>query len=297
LATVNAVNEIVTTLVVDSANNVWVGTFGGGLYRHAGTVTDLNSGWTHFTVNDGLASDYVLAAAASSDSVWFGTSPYFGGQGYHGGISRYKLVDNSWHTYTVANGLPADGALPQATAAILALATDAQGTPWAGTQNGIYRLATPDVWTQHLVTGGVAIRALATSGNPLIAARSSGQLDRLDLTITPGNPPTATIDPVSKPVIAPSDLLTLNASAVDHDDTANAQILAWDWRSNRDGPICTTAICQIAGRELSLGVHSISLRVQDNEGVWSQPVTTTITVTKQSEVYLPLVKRAGIVQN
>jgi len=298
---VSAVSEPVTTLLVDSANNVWVGTFGGGLYRHIGTVADLNSGWTHFTINDGLASDYVLATAASGDSLWFGTSPYFSGQGYHSGISRYKLSDNSWHTYTITDGLPADLALSQATAAILSLTVDAQGVPWVGTQNGIYRLATPAVWVQHVATGGMAVRALVANGNLLIGARSSGQLDRLDLTATPGNPPTATIAPVSTPVISPIDLLTLAASAVDHDEPtipADAQILAWDWRSNRDGPLCTTATtCQISGRDLSLGVHTISLRVQDNEGVWSQPVTTTITVTKQSQVYLPLVERVSVVQN
>jgi len=82
---------------------------------------------------------------------------------------------------------------------------------------------------------------------------------------------------------------------LDHDENAdvtNPQILAWDWQSNRDGPLCTTAeTCRLAGAELSVGVHTISLRVQDDEGVWSSPVSTTITVTPITKVYLPVITR------
>src|SRR5205823_8388321 len=122
-------------------------------------------GWTQMTVNEGLASDYLLSAATRDNLLWFGTRPYFSGQGYRGGINRYNLTDNTWRTYTVADGLPADSDLPQATTPIFALAVDAQGTPWAGTLDGVYLLATPDVWANHLATGGDGIRALALWNN------------------------------------------------------------------------------------------------------------------------------------
>ena len=289
------VGERVTTLLVDSANNVWVGTWGGGLYRHAGDVANLNQGWTQITINEGLASNYLLSAATRDHLLWFGTRPYVTGQGYRGGISRYDLTDNTWRTYTVANGLPTDPNLHPAPASIFAMTVDAQGTPWAGTLDGVYVLATPDSWANHLATGGDAIRALASSDNQLIVARASGRLAHYDPNVIPGNPPTAQLATVSTPRIDQSGVLVLTASAVDHDDNSSAtasQILAWDWRSDRDGPLCTTAeTCRLSGAELSLGTHTISLRVQDDEGVWSQPVSTTITVTPGTESYLPLVMR------
>ncbi|CAN5778924.1 hypothetical protein BH10CHL1_BH10CHL1_23620 [soil metagenome] len=298
---INVVNELVTTIVIDDANNVWVGTYGGGLYRHAGDVADLNSGWMQFKVNDGLASDYILSAAASGNQSWFGTLPYASEQSYRGGISLYNRADNTWRTYTRVNGLPADSALPQATAAIFALTVDGQGIPWAGTADGVYHLAIPDVWANHANTGSDAIRALVASGKTIIAARASGQLDHLDPTITPGNPPTAQIAAVTMPTITSQMALTLNASAFDQDNQAapsQSQILAWDWQSDRDGPLCATAeICQLARGQLSVGIHRISLRVQDDEGVWSQPVTTQITVQEGSQVYLPLIQAAKVVQN
>ncbi|MCX6047639.1 MAG: hypothetical protein NT075_21280 [Chloroflexi bacterium] len=299
---ITTVNERVTTLTIDDANNVWVGTSGGGLYRHAGDVTDLNSGWTQFKVNDGLASNYILAAATRGNESWFGTLPsYEGDQNYRGGISRYNRADNSWRTYTTANGLPADPLLGQATAASFALAIDAQGTPWAGTGNGIYRLATADAWAIHEDTGNDTVRALVANGNTLMAARARGQLDQLNPNSTSGQPPTAQIATVTAPTLLSQMALTLHATAFDQDNQAEpsqSQILAWDWRSDRDGPLCTTAgTCHVAQGQLSVGVHTISLRVQDDEGSWSQPVTTQITVQAGSQVYLPFVQVSQIVQD
>jgi hypothetical protein len=43
---------------------------------------------------------------------------------------------------------------------------------------------------------------------------------------------------------------------------------------------------------LTAGEHTISLRVQDDEGVWSAPVTTTVTINDAlplaPQLYLPL---------
>ena len=296
--TVNGIPKPVTTLVVDSIGNLWAGTDGGGLYRHAGNNADVNSGWTHFTVNDGLASDYILAAAASGNQVWFGAQPYLSSQGARGGISRYNLADNTWRVYTTAHGLPADRLLQDATAPIYALAVDAQGTPWAGTLDGVYRLATATFWTRDFATGGDPVQALATGGNLVGAGQAKGQINYLDLKFTPGKPPTAQIA-LTSPTITRSGTLILTAKATDQDENANPnnpQIVAWDWRLAGDNPLCTTAVCQVSGQTLSPGVYTIGLRVQDDEGVWSALATTQVTVTEGAQVYLPFVKRPGIAQ-
>ncbi len=294
--TVTAVAEKINTLTIDSADQLWVGTAGGGVYRHTGA--DRDNGWTQFKVSQGLASNFILAATADNEAVWFGTSPELAGQSQRGGISRYSLAQNSWRTYGIAHGLPADAILPQSPAAIYALTADGQGGVWAGTPQGVYQWATPAVWVNHLTTGE-AVRSLAAAGTILVAARNGG-LDRLDRTLTPGNPPTVQLDPSNATTIGQLDTLSLHATAADHDsapgETEN-QIVAWDWQSDRAGPLCTTADgCLLSGANLGLGTHVISVRVQDDEGVWSPLATKTLVVTAETAVYLPLVQRTLVSQ-
>ena len=293
---VTAVSEQISTLTIDSANQLWVGTMGGGVYRHTGA--DLGSGWTQFKVAQGLASNFVLAATATDDAVWFGTRPYLDGQAARGGVSRYNLAQNNWRTYGIANGLPADATLLQAPAAIYALTVDGQGGLWAGTPQGIYQLATPAVWINHLATSD-AVRALVAADRVLVAAHNAG-LDRLDPTLVPGNPPTVQLDSLDAATFGQLDSLTLHATAADNDpntDKAEQQIMAWDWQSDRAGPLCTTAdSCLLSGANLTPGSHTISVRVQDDEGVWSQPATKTIVVAPETAIYLPLVQRPLVTQ-
>jgi ligand-binding sensor domain-containing protein len=55
--------------------------------------------YTKFTVNDGLASNDVRAAAAlPAGEIWFGTDG--------GGVSRFDC--RTWTTYTKADGLASD---------------------------------------------------------------------------------------------------------------------------------------------------------------------------------------------
>lgn len=289
--TVTAVGEQISTLTTDRANHLWVGTLGGGVYRHTGS--DPDNGWTQFKVNDGLASNFVLAATADDEAVWFGTRPYLDGQAQRGGISRYSLDQNSWRTYGIANGLPADADLLQAPAAIYALTVDGEGMLWAGTPQGVYQRATPAVWVNHLPTGE-AVRALAAADTTLVAARNAG-LDRLDPTLIPGKPPTVQLDPADAATLSQLERLTLHATAADQDLMAgetNAQIVAWEWQSDRNGPLCTTANnCLLSGADLALGTHTITVRVQDDEGVWSPLMTKTLLVTPATAVYLPLIQR------
>jgi hypothetical protein len=293
--TVSAVSALITTLVADSANNVWVSAWGDGVYRHAGDVSDLASGWTRYKVSDGLASNYVLSSAAKDQTIWFGTQPYLAPQGALGGVSRYNLTDNSWHSYTVTQGLAADTTLQQAPTTIYALAVDGSGVPWIGTSFGVQHLATSELWITDTVAS-TGVRALASNGTDILMAETKGTLFRFESTVTPGHPPIAVITATQAiTLVQPFDRLALSASASDQDANPNEsqdQILAWDWQSDRDGPLCTTAnTCSLDTGLLTAGRHTISLRVQDDEGVWSQPVTTTVTILKAQSVYLPVVRK------
>jgi len=293
--TVTAVAEEIRSLAIDGTGDVWVGTWGGGVYRHDHAVANVNSGWQSYKVKAGLASDYIVTIAANATDVWFGTQPYVDGQGTRGGVSHYNVDNQTWHTYTSMHGLPADTL--GAAAPIYALALDAQGVPWVGTPQGIHLLAAPDTWANDSVTGN-AVRALTVVNDVVIAARASGHLLRLDQSITPGNPPTAQITSANALTVTQVETFTLTARATDNDSNSNEtrqQILAWDWLVDGQ-PLCTTAtVCTMPAEGLSIGTHTISLRVQDDEGVWSQPATTTLVVTQATAVYLPVINAAPVV--
>ena len=278
--TVGSFDEPVTALAIDEAGRLWVGSWGRGVYRQDG------DGWIHYRAVDGLASDNVLAAAAGGGAVWFGTAPYLSGQGPRGGVARFDLTTETWHTYTTAHGLPADVALPQAPASVFALTIGEGDIPWTGTTDDVHFLAGESWWTANGLRPG-PVMALAAGSETVIAASAPG-LDRLDPAATPGTPPTAQIDAAAPSTLTLGATLDLSGSGVDSDE-GGGQIVAWAWTSSLDGPLCTTASCELPHSLLTPGAHSITLQVQDDEGLWSESVAAMVTVEKAWLVYLPLV--------
>lgn len=287
--TITAIVEPITTLAIDQQGGIWVGTWDGGVYYQAGEAAPATDTWQVYDTADGLASNLVRTAAVGPTSVWFGTEPYLDTDGYHGGLSRYDLRDSSWHTYTLTHGLPAASNLPSAPTAITALAVDKGELAWAGTAQSVQIQATTRRWLTDTITTA-PISALAVTADWVVAAQADGLILALDRRVTPGQPPLAQFTPGASDRLTLSDTLRLHATATDQDEestNAAAQILAWDWRSNLDGPLCTTADeCSLPTHSLTPGVHTISLRVQDDEGVWSAPVTTKVTIAAQ--LFLPL---------
>ncbi|MFN7973660.1 MAG: two-component regulator propeller domain-containing protein [Acidobacteriota bacterium] len=91
---------------------LWAGTYGGGLYRLENNV------WTHFSTQDGLRSDIVLAIHEDrAGQVWVGTK---------GGLSR--LSGSRFETLTTKDGLGDDF--------VRAICEDAAGRLWIGTDGG-----------------------------------------------------------------------------------------------------------------------------------------------------------------
>jgi hypothetical protein len=274
----------VAALAVDKTSGAWAGTWGNGVYRQDG-----GGGWIRYRAVDGLASDNVLAAAADGGAVWFGTAPYLSGQGPRGGIACYDLGTDAWRIYTTTHGLPADALLAQAPASVYALAMGEGDTPWAGTTDGVRFLAGESWWASYTTTHGLrpgAVQALAVGNGMAVAATRAG-LDRFDQTATFGALPVAQIDVVSPLTLTIGMTLTLSGSGQDGDESGT-HIVAWNWSSSLDGPLCTSASCVLPHSSLTPGVHSIALRVQDDEGTWSVPVVETVAVARAWQIYLPL---------
>lgn len=86
----------VRALALDKAGQLWIGTYGNGLYRWDPGSDEI----VRYSTSSGtLADDFVLAAAAApdADAVLFGT---FGGGAY-----RYSADDAEWTHFDLDNGL------------------------------------------------------------------------------------------------------------------------------------------------------------------------------------------------
>jgi hypothetical protein len=98
----------------------------------------------------------------------------------------------------------------------------------------------------------------------------------------PNQPPTAYIDLVSPPNVAPGETVTFTGHGVDPDGT----IGAYSWQSSLDGDLSTALSFQTSS--LSPGTHTIWFKVQDDDGEWSKPVLATVIVVPR-EVSQPVV--------
>lgn len=110
-------NSCVWSLAQDQERNLWIGTYGGGLFRYRNGV------FTQYSTEQGLASPIVFAIrVAKDDSLWVATPD---------GLSHVR--DGTIRNYTTADGLSSDR--------ILDIHQDHAGTIWVATQGGVDRLA------------------------------------------------------------------------------------------------------------------------------------------------------------
>lgn len=118
--------------------------------------------------------------------------------------------------------------------------------------------------------------------------------------IEPGEiygPPTTGLELSADRVVTGRDALTLMATNAHDNDQQGNGIVAYRWTSDIDGFLGDRAVMTISTQRLAVGIHVISLEVQDNEGNWSIPAQALLEVqatpdTQQEwQVYLPLVTR------
>lgn len=94
--------------------------------------------------------------------------------------------------------------------------------------------------------------------------------------------PIATINHIAAPSIAPGETVVIRGMGQDSDETP--AITAYRWTSSKNGVIGTQATLTIPAAHLSPGSHIITLEVQDSEGEWSLPVSTSIYIASPPQV-------------
>ncbi|MBI3773738.1 MAG: regulator [Gammaproteobacteria bacterium] len=109
---------------VDRKNQIWAGTWGGGVGRFDGAK------WTNYNTRNGLAGNVVYSIAEAEDgALWLGTDH---------GVSRFD--GEAWQNYGRSDGVLSDH--------VYAVAAIPGGEVWLGTRGGVTRLglktATPE---------------------------------------------------------------------------------------------------------------------------------------------------------
>lgn len=106
----------IVALVVDQAQTVWAGTWGGGLARFDGTQ------WRNFTTRDGLPGNHVFMLHVDGrGELWIGTNK---------GLAR--RTGDGFEVLGVADGLFGD--------VVFSMASDGGDSLWVGSYGGVARL-------------------------------------------------------------------------------------------------------------------------------------------------------------
>lgn len=109
-------NSCVWSLAEDRKWNLWIGTYGGGLFRFR------DGRFVQHSLEQGLPSKIVLQVIVGHDgSLWMATA---------NGVSH--MQNGSFRNYTVADGLSSNQ--------VVTIYQDRSGTIWAATQGGLDRL-------------------------------------------------------------------------------------------------------------------------------------------------------------
>lgn len=277
---------LIRGLAIDGSGDAWAATFGGGLFRrHGGRWAWISS--------DSPVPWYMTAARVQENprrSVWLSSWPRSTTTPPECPVVQYDVRTGTWRCFTVADGLTGLKTLPSQATSVHALEIDSAGTVYAGTHSGVYMRVAESQWANIWPGGDEPVRALALVGEDVAIAASSA-VYRLDRSARPGEPPQAAIEAPDQ--ISPAAVLVLSGAAVDRDEQGGA-IVAWDWRSDLDGPLCTSKErCVISASRLRRGAHHISLRVLDDEGMWSPAATVEVQVLDHMPIYLPAVLAAG----
>jgi len=89
--------------------------------------------------------------------------------------------------------------------------------------------------------------------------------------------PVAYIDSVSPDEAIQGEPVSFRGHGTDNDGF----VVAYRWRSSQDGDLGSTTTFETTS--LSVGNHTINLKVQDNNGDWSEDVTTILKILPREE--------------
>ena len=148
-----------------------------------------------------------------------------------------------------------------------------------GTVTGYYWRSSIDGWLSSSASFSISELSFGTHTIYFKVQDDSGDWsDEVSTTLTinevPNEFPTATITSISPNTAIEGTLVSFVGTGVDNDGT----IIGYNWTSSIDGQLSTSAEFSISG--LSVGTHTINFKVQDDDGEWSDEVSTSLTINE-----------------
>ncbi len=130
-------NEIegktITALRIDSKENLWIGTYNGGIYRFNETEKTLQ----HYSLDEVYNANFILSIYADSkNDIWFGT---------YGGVYQFNSETEKFESYVHNQNNPAG----LSNNYVYSILEDSQGNIWFGTASGLNKLDTKINSFQH----------------------------------------------------------------------------------------------------------------------------------------------------
>lgn len=133
------------------------------------------------------------------------------------------------------------------------------------------RASSTPIWT---ITVGDYVQSVSISSNgDYICA---GSEDKKVYFIERDSPPKAQIDSISPSPALNTDTITFQGSGID-----DGSIERYSWYSDIDGELNNGTEYRYSTSSLTIGDHLISLKVQDDNGVWSDEVQMRLIVHRQ----------------
>ena len=124
---------------------------------------------------------------------------------------------------------------------------------------------------EYMFVSGQTYSVTVTS----VADSSSTCADAMRWTLVSGSdnlPPTAQIDSITPNPAEEAALVSFDG----HGSDSDGSVVGFLWHSSRDGDLSTEE--DFTTTDLSVGVHTITFAVEDEDGAWSDPVSRQLTV-------------------
>ncbi len=187
---------------------------------------------------------------------------------------RFKLlVPENILPVAVIDSISPNPALPGQTIAFAGHGTDTDSSiaayQWTSNIDG--PLSSSATFTSSALSEGSHTISLKVQDDK--AAWSATVTRLLVVGIPPNSLPVAVIDSISPNPALPGQTIAFAGHGTDTDSS----IAAYQWTSNIDGPLSSSATFTSAA--LSEGSHTISLKVQDDKAAWSAGAIKTLTVS------------------
>jgi hypothetical protein len=222
------------------------------------TITGLADGSTYYftaTAYDTSHHESTYSNEVSISTCTYSITPMTASMGQQGGTGTLQVITQNSCSWRAVSG-----------ASWLTITSGSQGT---GNGTVSYSAA---------ANTGASIRTVASTIAGKVFTVTQAGIN----TPLANKSPIATIDSITPNPATTGQKITFTGHGADTDGT----VTAYEWTSSINGLLSTAS--SFSTSSLSAGTHTISFRVKDDDGAWSNPLKSSVTVSGGSATQLIL---------